>query len=90
VAGRLHKIHSTSAEANGVAIAYGSVGEGGAGTISEINACAGSFCELAMTRNKVGVQVGLDHVADPEAFLLGCFQVHVHIPLRVNDCCDTI
>jgi hypothetical protein len=64
--------------------------ESGARTVTEINASAGAFRKLAMTRDKIGVQMGLDHMPDLEALLVGCLQIHVYVPLGVNHRRDPI
>jgi hypothetical protein len=67
VAGSLEEFEAATAELNGVAISNGYVAESRARSLADIDAGAGAFREFAMTGDKVGVEVGLNDVLDPDS-----------------------
>ena len=53
---------------------------------SDHNLRPGSRRQFAMPADKIGVQVGLDHISDAEAFARRLVDVLVDVPLRIDHC----
>jgi hypothetical protein len=84
MSGSLQNAEAAFAELDSVAFLDRDVRELSSGTCAEINLCACVFGKLAMSRDKVGVNVRFDNV--PYFPAVGCCgtKIDVDIPLRVD------
>jgi hypothetical protein len=60
------------------------VGELSAGVFVNEDGRPCAFCQVAVARNVIGMQVGLEDVGDAQAALGGGVQVLLHVAVRVN------
>ena len=85
VAGRVEGREPDRSEVERVAVTSRLVGVAELGAGPDDMACTGQRGELVATRHVVVVEVGLEHVADPQARLASRLEVDVDVASRIDD-----